>query len=77
MTKLNTDKYTSELPKFEHDCDCCVFLGNFQGQDLYWCAGEPVARRSSRPEDYSSGHEFASVRPALAEAVRRATGRKV
>jgi hypothetical protein len=64
-----------EEPLYIHDCDECVFLGTFEGNDLYRC-GMPVetviARRSSSGPDYSSGIEFAVYGDdkALREALR-------
>ena len=52
------------IPLFEHDCDKCVFLGTYDGKDLYFCAktlsGRTViARSSSEGGDYMSGMVFA------------------
>jgi hypothetical protein len=30
---------TENKPKFEHHCPNCIFLGHFQGADLYYCPG--------------------------------------
>jgi hypothetical protein len=50
--------------RFQHDCSCCIFVGQHNGQDLYYCpsGGVPatvIARRSDEPSDYSSGMVFA------------------
>jgi hypothetical protein len=63
--------------RYEHDCDHCKALGEFQEADLYFCEQggvEPtvIARYSDDGPDYSSGMVFASVHPALGEAKRRA-----
>lgn len=65
------------VPLFEHDCEGCVYLGAFDGRDLYYCDGEPtvISRNSSDGGDYSSGLCFAEgphAMPRLAEALRRA-----
>ncbi len=47
-------------PRFQHDCDACVFLGHAHGSDLYAHPRMPgsrlglIARRSSEEEDYES-----------------------
>ncbi len=67
-------------PKFEHDCDLCTFLGEYQRHDLYFCdkctAGPTlIARYGSEGKQYTSGLELAAVDPLLAEARRRAIER--
>lgn len=48
-------------PRFVHDCDTCVFLGLFEGKDIYVhpdMNGRPgtyVARESDQDSDYTSG----------------------
>lgn len=74
---------STDIPHFEHDCDRCVFLGNYSDDhyakaDLYWCdpaTGQTViVRYSDEHPDYSSGMVFAdkSMNAALVEAKRRA-----
>lgn len=42
-------------PKFQHDCDCCEFLGHFYGHDVYKCkSGSVIARHSNELSEYSS-----------------------
>lgn len=58
-----------EQPVHKHDCNSCVFLGNYvltretstDTLDLYYCPNEPtvVARFGSDGPDYSSGLVFA------------------
>lgn len=71
-------------PKYQHDCDTCLFLGRFENYDLYYHPGSDwnetlVARYGNDPEDYVSGltpsRTFAVVNgvqlepdPALAHA---------
>jgi hypothetical protein len=50
--------------RYEHDCDNCVFLGQFENADLYVCAHNNiidtvVARFSDDGPDYLSGLTFA------------------
>ena len=48
-------------PRYQHDdCDACVYLGQFNEYDLYYCPGEPtvIARASSNGPDYFSGIIF-------------------
>lgn len=43
-------------PLYIHDCDDCVFLGNYKNTDLYFCNPVSViSRKSSEPSDYNSG----------------------
>ena len=48
-------------PRYAHDCDTCIFLGQYKKYDLYYCAGEPtvVCRYSDKGPDYNSGLAFA------------------
>lgn len=43
-------------PRFEHDCQNCIFLGGYEEYDLYFCpqGGLPtiIARTSSEGGDY-------------------------
>ena len=63
-------------PRFAHDCNECVYLGFFMGEDLYYCpqGGLPtvIARFSSVGQDYRSGMCNAIVDPSLREAKERA-----
>lgn len=49
-------------PRFEHDCDGCVFLGRFGEKDVWLCAREGqqdyslLLRYGNEPWEYSSGH---------------------
>lgn len=50
---------SEQAPRFEHDCDECVWLGQYESHDLYWCAEEgergcAIARRSDDGPDYLS-----------------------
>jgi len=65
----------SEAPRYVHDCDLCVFLGSYLGDDLYYCPGREktvVVRISSDGPDYISGAVFAPYNDAIREAVARA-----
>jgi hypothetical protein len=70
----------SASPRFKHDCDRCVFLGDYRAHDLYFCeacAGGPtvLARYGSEGKQYTSGLELAAFDPLLAEARERAVRR--
>ena len=60
-------------PKFKHDCNKCVFLGNFNGADLYYCGQDgsipTVIARTGRDSRYQSGMVFAGI-PFLSSEVR-------
>lgn len=48
--------------KFIHDCDNCVFLGQYEEYDLYFCNNNNptvIARYGDNGEDYTSGLSFA------------------
>lgn len=78
------DRLKEQLPQWEHDCDCSVFLGRHGEQDLYWCwqDGDPtlIVRYSSYGPNYDSApkrvidnypQQFAQHR----EAMRRAAAK--
>lgn len=49
-----------KLPEHLHHCTHCVFLGNYNGQDLYYCEGwgptpTVMARYGDSPDEYVSG----------------------
>lgn len=81
-----------ENPLYQHNCDHCVFLGTYQGTDLYACeSGCPgyawptvIARSSDEPSDYMSGLKIAEAierdegpSHPMVEALRRARERKL
>lgn len=60
-------------PRYKHDCERCVHLGQHEEFDLYYCeqgGGMPtlVARWSDSGPDYTSS--FHATTPALNEARR-------
>lgn len=59
-------------PAYKHDCDDCLFLGHWQGLDLYFCPNEPtvIARGGDEGPNYTSGLNCEP--PALVEAQERA-----
>lgn len=66
------------IPNFLHDCDECVFLGNYEYEsrafDLYYCPKEPttvLARFGDEGPEYESGMSFVGIVPHLTEARRR------
>ena len=60
-------------PRYQHDCDNCRYLGEYNEYDLYYCpqGGYPtvLARYGNQGEEYTSG--FNSTHPALIEARAR------
>lgn len=55
-----------EIPRYEHDCDKCIFLGYEGKYDLYTCFKEDepiiitlIVRYSSEGPDYYSGLSYA------------------
>lgn len=75
------------IPQYQHDCECCVFLGHYTDRDgtnfdLYFCSqggwlGTLIARWSSNGPDYYNGLEFGrhgniqSLKEAYKRALRR------
>jgi len=65
-------------PAFGHDCEECMFLGQFDSKDLYYCKTNRlptvIARFDNDPCAYLSGMQSAEqgTDPALREALRRA-----
>ena len=79
--ELPSSVISVEVPQYDHDCEHCTFLGNYEvtgcRYDLYHCERGHVtviARYSSDAHEYISGLEAAksNMEPALAEALRRA-----
>lgn len=67
----------NQPPKWEHDCEDCVFLGSFDLHDLYYCEeGNPtptvIARFGSDEPNYRSGMPAVTVDIHLREAYFRA-----
>lgn len=65
-------------PNFNHDCKCCVSLGDIvaggKTADLYFCRGAGpsptvIARYSDEPSDYASGMAFTNVENGSAELI--------
>lgn len=55
-TKLKTK------PRFKHDCKLCVYLGEYEKYDLYYCepGNNVISRFGNNGEDYNSGLVFAT-----------------
>lgn len=55
--------------RYQHDCNHCVPLGQYQENDLYYCDqhGMPtvIARYGNDGPDYTSGMGFADIDPRL------------
>jgi len=76
---------TTNLPQFTHDCDQCVFLGDFISEDwnhipvdLYFCPSPKtpefstiIARYGDDGPEYGSGLTFAGGADHYREAARR------
>lgn len=55
-------KYEPEsTPQFEHDCDSCTYLGQFEGYDLYFCQQGTLPTVIARFGN--DGHEYLSGMP--------------
>lgn len=71
----------SYMPRYEHDCSNCVYLGQYKESDLYFCPkdllGPTIIARHGLAGDYASGIVFRDFDPALGEAFRRACERKL
>ena len=66
-----------EQPKWEHDCEHCVFLGQYNQYDLYF-HNRPttiIARFGNDGPEYHSGLHMANYYPELAVAKERAIER--
>jgi hypothetical protein len=64
-----------DKPRYEHDCNACVYLGKHKEFDLYFCdTAFPtiIARFSSDGPDYASGMDFRDHISPLGEAFKRA-----
>lgn len=62
-------------PRYKHDCESCIFLGEFRQYDLYVCVSSPtIIARFGAGGEYDSGLEMAmsGQHPALAEGYERA-----
>lgn len=58
MTDWKDDK-----PRYTHDCEKCMYLGNFEKYDLYWCMQgvnipTVIARYGDEGSEYTSGWEI-------------------
>ena len=69
----------NEFPQYQHDCDECLFLGRFKGNDLYYHPSDNwptvIARHGDDGPDYISGFAFCRTVPELSEALFRAAER--
>ena len=64
------------MPIHEHDCDICISLGEFNGEDLYFHPGKhwTLISRYGTHGDYCSGG-WIMKNPQMIEARRRAVER--
>lgn len=64
--------------RYRHDgCEHCVFLGQLDGEDVYFCPQHRmqtiIFRHGDQPEAYRSGaHLFAQLPPGWQSAARMA-----
>lgn len=63
--------------RYTHDCVDCIFLGQHNEYDLYFCPNTPtvVARYTSHGPDYASGLVFA--KPGIDERLLEAKNRAI
>jgi hypothetical protein len=65
-------------PLYTHDCESCLYLGQYEDKDLYYCSGgftnTVIARYGNDGPEYMSGMIFAinGHNPNLVEAYKRA-----
>jgi hypothetical protein len=72
-----TDAMNETAPRYEHECEGCIYLGQWNKFDLYYCPQggrlpTVLARYGDRGEEYNSGLALAENMPQLGEARRRA-----
>lgn len=73
-------KQIDETPQYKHDCDDCIFLGRYDGHDLYFHKKFPVtvlARFGNNGPDYVSGLLMWKIIPVLHEAAIRAVAQRL
>ena len=52
---LVTSRSTVEISRYNHDCDTCIFMGNFEKYDLYFCpTSKSLIARYGEYGDYKS-----------------------
>ncbi len=70
MERIGYNRYKEAMrpPLYEHDSDCCTYLGQFAKHDLYYCPQgnipTVIARFGSDGWQYCSGMAFAN-HPAI------------
>ena len=82
MIDIRSDAEKNMKPIHEHDCDCCIFLGNSKDgkTDLYYhnsAAEETVIARFGSDGDYYFGMCFVGRQPYLTEAYELAKQRNL
>lgn len=60
MVDAEPNLHTVTCPKFDHDCEQCVFLGHSSGIDLYFC---PQSGASTLIARYGPGSKYVSGAP--------------
>lgn len=67
-----------EKPQWRHTCKDAVFLGRYEGDDLYYQQGQVAARFGGLPQDFlMAGSVLASGVAVLREAMRRCQERNL
>ncbi len=74
-------------PRYPHDCDHCIYLGQWEEYDLYVCKSRnknpiedidtTIIGRYGEAGDYCSGIAFRDHIPCLREAFKRAVERGI
>jgi hypothetical protein len=53
------------MRRYDHDCERCIFLGQYKEYDLYFCPSRDystvIARWDSIPSNYASGLHCANL----------------
>lgn len=78
---MDKAKMKRQKHRYSHDCNSCIFLGQYEEYDLYFCGKKGgktimeatlIARSGSDGPDYISGLIFRNSIPAIGEAFVRA-----
>jgi hypothetical protein len=67
--------WNHEPPRYNHDCDKCTYLGQYEEYDLYFCSKflpTVIARYGNDGPLYTSGMALRKFVPPLQEAYERA-----
>lgn len=66
-------KSHSDSRRYRHDCDLCIYLGQFGKHDAYYCpaSGELVARYSDNGPDYMASPANSNLHGTILVVVKR------